>query len=196
MKLTKRRKVFRKVRLRTLFFLAITLASNSFAWFIYTTKVSSNISAKVREWNITFDANGQVVEKTIEINIDSIYPGMETYKQSLTATNSGESNAQITYEIISTNILGDNLVNYNYTNEEIINYLKTNYPFKIEITATNSIIAVDAEEQIDISVSWPYESGDDEKDTYWGNLAYNYHQSNPDTSSIVLVIKISAFQLN
>lgn len=196
MKATKRRKIFKKVRLKTLFLLAIALASNSFAWFIYTTKVSSNISAKVREWNVTFDANGQVVEKTIEINIDSLYPGMDTYNQTLTAANSGESKAQITYEVVSTNILGDNLVNYNYSNEDILNYLKNNYPFTIEISSTNSIIEPNGEEKINITVSWPYESGDDEKDTHWGNLAYNYHQANPGKPSIVLVIKISAVQLN
>ena len=196
MKTTKRRKILKKVRLKTLFLLAITLASNSFAWFIYTTKVSSNISAKVREWNVTFEANGQVVEKTIEINIDSLYPGMDAYNQTLTAANSGESKAQITYEIVSTNILGDNLVNYNYSNEDILNYLKNNYPFTIEISSTNNIIEPNGEEKINITVSWPYESGDDEKDTYWGNLAYNYHQANPGEPSIVLVIKISAIQLN
>ena len=196
MKTTKRRKILKKVRLKTLFLLAITPASNSFAWFIYTTKVSSNISAKVREWNVTFEANGQVVEKTIEINIDSLYPGMNAYNQTLTAANSGESKAQITYEIVSTNILGDNLVNYNYSNEDILNYLKNNYPFTIEISSTNSIIEPNGEEKINITVSWPYESGDDEKDTYWGNLAYNYHQANPGKPSIVLVIKISAIQLN
>lgn len=196
MKTTKRRKILKKVRLKTLFLLSITLASNSFAWFIYTTKVSSNISAKVREWNVTFEANGQVVEKTIEINIDSLYPGMDAYNQTLTAANSGESKAQITYEIVSTNILGDNLVNYNYSNEDILNYLKNNYPFTIEISSTNSIIEPNGEEKINITVSWPYESGDDEKDTYWGNLAYNYHQANPGKPSIVLVIKISAIQLN
>ena len=196
MKTTKRRKIIKKVRLRTLFLLAITLASNSFAWFIYTTKVSSNITAKVREWNVTFDANGQVVEKTIEINVDSLYPGMDTYSQTLTATNTGESKAQIAYEVVSTNILGDNLVNYNYSNEDILNYLKNNYPFTIEILSSKNIIEPNAEEKITITVSWPYESGDDEKDTHWGNLAYNYHQSNPGKSSIVLVIKITAFQLN
>ena len=196
MKTTKRRKILKKVRLKTLFLLAITLASNSFAWFIYTTKVSSNISAKVREWNVTFEANGQVVEKTIEINIDSLYPGMNAYNQTLTAANSGESKAQITYEIVSTNILGDNLVNYNYSNEDILNYLKNNYPFTIEISSTNSIIEPNGEEKINITVSWPYESGDDEKDTYWGNLAYNYQQANPGKPSIVLVIKISSIQLN
>ena len=193
---SKRKKIIKKVKFKTLFLLMITLASNSFAWFIYTTKVSSNISAKVREWNVTFEANGQVVEKTIEINIDSLYPGMNAYNQTLTAANSGESKAQITYEIVSTNILGDNLVNYNYSNEDILNYLKNNYPFTIEISSTNSIIEPNGEEKINITVSWPYESGDDEKDTYWGNLAYNYHQANPGEPSIVLVIKISAIQLN
>ena len=193
---SKRKKIIKKVKFKTLFLLMITLASNSFAWFIYTTKVSSNISAKVREWNVTFEANGQAVEKTIEINIDSLYPGMNAYNQTLTAANSGESKAQITYEIVSTNILGDNLVNYNYSNEDILNYLKNNYPFTIEISSTNSIIEPNGEENINITVSWPYESGDDEKDTYWGNLAYNYHQANPGEPSIVLVIKISAIQLN
>ena len=66
----RKRKIFKKVRLRTIFLLAITLASNSFAWFIYTTKVSSSITAKVREWNVTFDINGAVVEKIIEMNVD------------------------------------------------------------------------------------------------------------------------------
>ena len=46
---SKRKKIIKKVKFKTLFLLMITLASNSFAWFIYTTKVSSNISAKVRE---------------------------------------------------------------------------------------------------------------------------------------------------
>ena len=65
---SKRKKIIKKVKFKTLFLLMITLASNSFAWFIYTTKVSSNISAKVREWNVSFDVNGENVEKTIEIN--------------------------------------------------------------------------------------------------------------------------------
>ena len=62
---SKRKKIIKKVKFKTLFLLMITLASNSFAWFIYTTKVSSNISAKVREWNVSFDVNGENVETTI-----------------------------------------------------------------------------------------------------------------------------------
>ena len=192
---SKRKKLFKKVKLRTIFLLAITLASNSFAWFIYTTKVSSNISAKVREWNVTFDVNGQTVEKTIEINIDSLYPGMESYSQTLTASNSGEARAQITYEVITAKVLGDDLMTLGYTDAEIVNYLRSNYPFSIDFNVSNDIIQSNGEETITISVSWPYESGHDEEDTKWGSLAYTYHQNYPDIPSIDLSIKITAYQI-
>ena len=192
---SKRKKLFKKVKLRTIFLLAITLASNSFAWFIYTTKVSSNISAKVREWNVTFDVNGQTVEKTIEINIDSLYPGMESYNQTLTASNSGEARAQITYEGITAKVLGDDLMTLGYTDAEIVNYLRSNYPFSIDFNVSNDIIQSNGEETITISVSWPYESGHDEEDTKWGSLAYTYHQNYPDIPSIDLSIKITAYQI-
>ena len=192
---SKRKKIIKKVKFKTLFLLMITLASNSFAWFIYTTKVSSNISAKVREWNVSFDVNGDNVEKTIEINIDSLYPGMSTYTQTLTASNSGEARAQISYEVIRANILGDDLTGMNYSDIQIINYLRSYYPFSIDFHVSNDIVQSNSEETITISVSWPYESGQDEEDTKWGNLAYTYHSSHPDTPSIDLSIKITAYQI-
>ena len=192
---SKRKKIIKKVKFKTLFLLMITLASNSFAWFIYTTKVSSNISAKVREWNVSFDVNGENVEKTIEINIDSLYPGMSTYTQTLTASNSGEARAQISYEVIRANILGDDLTSMNYSDIQIINYLRSYYPFSIDFHVSNDIVQANSEETVTISVSWPYESGQDEEDTKWGNLAYTYHSSHPDTPSIDLSIKITAYQI-
>ena len=192
---SKRKKIIKKVKFKTLFLLMITLASNSFAWFIYTTKVSSNISAKVREWNVSFDVNGENVEKTIEINIDSLYPGMSTYTQTLTASNSGEARAQISYEVIRANILGDDLTGMNYSDIQIINYLRSYYHFSIDFNVSNDIVQANSEETITISVSWPYESGQDEEDTKWGNLAYTYHSSHPDTPSIDLSIKITAYQI-
>ena len=192
---SKRKKIIKKVKFKTLFLLMITLASNSFAWFIYTTKVSSNISAKVREWNVSFDVNGENVEKTIEINIDSLYPGMSTYTQTLTASNSGEARAQISYEVIRANILGDDLTGMNYSDIQIINYLRSYYPFSIDFHVSNDIVQSNSEETITISVSWPYESGQDEEDTKWGNLAYTYHSSHPDIPSIDLSIKITAYQI-
>ena len=192
----RKRKIFKKVRLRTIFLLAITLASNSFAWFIYTTKVSSSITAKVREWNVTFDINGAVVEKIIEMNVDSLYPGMPTYSQTLTASNSGGAKAEITYEIVKADVLGTDLMALGYDNNHLFNYLANNYPFSITLTVSNPIINLHSEENITISVSWPYESGDDETDTYWGTEAHAFHTANPDTPSISLIIKITAYQVN
>ena len=192
----RKRKIFKKVRLRTIFLLAITLASNSFAWFIYTTKVSSSITAKVREWNVTFDINGAVVEKIIEMNVDSLYPGMPTYSQTLTASNSGGAKAEITYEIVKADVLGTGLMALGYDNNRLFNYLANNYPFSITLTVSNPIINLHSEENITISVSWPYESGDDETDTYWGTEAHAFHTANPDTPSISLIIKITAYQIN
>ena len=192
---SKRKKIIKKVKFKTLFLLMITLASNSFAWFINTTKVSINIIAKVREWKVSFDVNGENVEKTIEINIDSLYPGMSTYTQTLTASNSGEARAQISYEVIRANILGDDLTGMNYSDIQIINYLRSYYPFSIDFHVSNDIVQSNSEETITISVSWPYESGQDEEDTKWGNLAYTYHSSHPDTPSIDLSIKITAYQI-
>ena len=49
---SKLKKIFRvlkkRVKLRTLLFLALALAVNSFAWFIYANKVDSGIGAKVK----------------------------------------------------------------------------------------------------------------------------------------------------
>ncbi|MGN1378891.1 MAG: hypothetical protein ACI4XR_00600 [Bacilli bacterium] len=196
MNIKKIKKIFKKIRFKTLFLLAITLASNSFAWFIYTTEVSSNITTKVREWKVTFDADGENIEKEITINIDSLYPGMEDYSETLTASNSGESKATIIYELKEATILGDDLMTLNLENNALIEYLKTAFPFKIDISSSNDVIDIGKSESITIRVYWPYESGNDELDTQWGNRAYDYHEANPDSPSITLVLKISATQAN
>ena len=92
----KRKKRKRRIRVRTLFFLFLTLASNSFAWFIYSTKVSNSITAKVRSWHVNFNVGGgETTEEYIEVNIDDIYPGMQPFYQELKASNDGESDAKI-----------------------------------------------------------------------------------------------------
>lgn len=189
-------KVKRKIRLQTIFLLAILLASNSFAWFIYSTKVSNSITAKVRSWSVNFEiGTGSTTEEYIEIVVDSLYPGMNDYNKYLKAVNRGESDAVISYKVETATILGTSLLNQNLTDNEIISKLKRDYPFKINFDITNTEIkAHGGEETITININWPYESGDDEKDTYWGNLAYNYHNENPSLPSIKLIVKITAIQ--
>lgn len=189
-------KVKRKLRLQTIFLLAILLASNSFAWFVYSTKVSNSITAKVKGWNVNFEiGTGASAEEYIEIVIDSLYPGMEDYNKTLKAVNHGESDAVISYSVEEALVLGDNLLNLDLSSDGILDKLRNDYPFKINFNMSNSEIkAGGGEASITINITWPYESGDDEKDTYWGMLAYNYHNTNPDTPSIKLIVKITAVQ--
>ena len=189
-------KVKRKLRLQTIFLLAILLASNSFAWFVYSTKVSNSITAKVKGWNVNFEiGTGASAEEYIEIVVDSLYPGMEDYNKTLKAVNHGESDAVITYSVEEALVLGDNLLNLDLSSDQILNKLRNDYPFKINFNMSSSEIKANGgEASITINITWPYESGDDEKDTYWGMLAYNYHVANPDSPSIKLLVKITAIQ--
>ena len=62
----KRKKLKRRIRRSTLFFLIIALITNSFAWFIYTNKVSNSINTHVKSWKVTFDQDGNPLEDTVE----------------------------------------------------------------------------------------------------------------------------------
>lgn len=183
--------------MRTLFFLFLTLASNSFAWFIYSTKVSNNITAKVKSWHVNFEVDsGGDISEYIEVNIDSVFPGMEEFHKEVTAVNNGEVDAKISYEIVSARIFDDDLIERGMSSLDIINSFKNDYPFVLSIGSSNNVIAANGgEEVIFISFSWDYESGNDIEDTKWGNRAYDYHLNNPDSPSISLLIKVSAIQI-
>lgn len=45
-----------------------------------------------------------------------------------------------------------------------------------------------------ITLEWPFESGNDEADTIWGNRAYEYYSLNPGKNSIELKLKLIATQ--
>ena len=187
----------KRIRIRTILFLALALSCNSFAWFVYTSKVSNSITANVKAWRVEFESQENEAIEYIDFNIDSIYPGMEEYNNSITVTNQGESDAKIIYEIVYMNILGTEYKDEKYSSTEMLEILKANYPFQIDLSVSNTIIAAKTgKEYFRVKVSWSFESGNDELDTYWGNLAYHFKEKNPDLPGISLKIKLSASQLN
>lgn len=189
--------IFKRTKLSTLLLVAITFASNSFAWFVYATKVSSGVTAHVRAWNIMFSANDNMIEEFVEFTIPTIEPGMDDYTDSITAYNKGEHSATVSYEIVSAEILG---VEYRVdgttlTSDMLENKLTSDFPFKITMAISNEYMEQEnGMSTFSINVSWPYESGDDAVDTYWGVKSYEYNSNNPDADSIKLNIKISAIQ--
>ena len=191
-------KIIRKrVKLSTLIMLIVTFSSSTFAWFIYATKVESGISAHVRAWNVLFKVGDEEIVETINFDISEIYPGMDTYTDSVDVSNTGETSALLSYEITSYTIYG---VKYEasstLTSEQLKNSLLNDYPFRIVISLSNYTIRPSSKESFSINVIWPFESGDDDADTDWGQRAYTYNKNYPDLPSIVVELKVSAVQTN
>ena len=197
-------KIIKKVGPLRLIFLIVLIVSNSFAWFIYSTKINSNVSVHVRSWNIVFEANNTPVSNTVNISVDSVYPGMDDYSYVIRAYNNSEVTARLTYKLLEANVLGTSYVTTDgraelgespqatdISSSELESILANDYPFTISIDISNDLIdEEDGLEEYSLNVVWPYESNDDETDTYWGVEAYNYKESNPGEPSITLKIKI------
>lgn len=185
-------KLKKRIRKRTLFFLIIALMANTFAWFIYSNKVSNSITTGVKSWKITFDQDGQTLEQNVEFNFDDIYPGVNNQEKSIDITNNGEMKAYITYKLESVQIFDEIYTIDNYSSLELENILKNNYPFKIVFSNDDEINIGDTA-SFKVSLSWPFESGDDEKDTYYGKKSFEFKQNSME-EQIKIKVKIKASQ--
>ena len=193
-------KVLKKIKLRNLIILVLLLAFNTFAWFIYATRVSLDLSAHVSSWNVEFVSGSEEITTNMEIVVDRIYPGMENFERTIEVHNKGETPAILTYEIQTLKIMEETFEvseETGITSEDLQNKIETEYPFKIDInTGDENIIEGNKQGNFKITIDWPFESGDDEVDTYWGNKAYEYYSLNPGSKSIVLKLELIATQQN
>lgn len=201
----KRRHIIKPSRL---VFLIVLLAGNTFAWFIYATKINTDVSVHVRAWNIVFEAGENELSNDVQLTVDSIYPGMEDYEYEIRAYNHSEVSASMTYQILSARIFDDEYITAEEkqslgltvdgdepTSEEIEEMLAEDFPFTITFaTSSSTILQGSGYETYTLSVVWPYESDDDETDTLWGSNAYTYKESNPTSPSIALKIRITIIQ--
>lgn len=184
----------KKLRRRTLFFLILTLMANTFAWFIYSNKVSNNITTGVKSWKINFKQDGVDIVNNVEFKIDSIYPGMPDYTNSLSITNIGETAANISYEVEEIKILDEFYNSDMYSSTDLINRLKDNYPFKMNFSINNQEVGTGQTSEFTFSLVWPYESGHDEADTYWGKKSASFKEQYPNKEQIAIKVKIIAGQ--
>lgn len=188
-------RIIKKVKLKTLILLIVLLSFNSYAWFIYATKVSGGLTAHITSWNVKFKAGEEEITTNVVFEVDRIYPGMEKQTKRLTAFNEGEMKAILSYEIKKIRILTDEyIVNEDFTQEDLIEMLN-NYPFKLifEIDNTN-LNQENGSADFDVSLTWAFESGNDALDTTWGEKAYEYNKQNPGMSSIYVEVDVKAVQ--
>ncbi|NMA51306.1 MAG: hypothetical protein GX951_05645 [Mollicutes bacterium] len=196
--------VKKKVKVSHIVILIILLISNTFAWFIYNEKVEGNINVRVRSWRILMESDSQQITDYIDIEVDSIYPGMDDYEKEIEIQNLSDISANVTYTLLEGNIL-----NYNFktiegraeageapdpddlSSADMIASLEEDYPFTISFTLTNTIIEQEyGVATFTVGIVWPYEGGDDAADTTWGKNAYDYKVLYPTLPSISLKLKI------
>ena len=198
------KKVLKQIGPLRLIFFIILLAGNTFAWFIYTTKVDTSVSVHVKSWNVTFQAAESEVSSSLNIDVGDIYPGMEDYEYTVTAYNRSEVSASLSYTVLEATILGtqyltvegraeagEDPVATDLTGAQLLTKLANDYPFTITFGITGSNLnAGNGAEDCTLTVEWPYEQNDDEEDTYWGIQAAQYKEAHPNLPSITMRIKL------
>lgn len=201
--MNKRRRVYVKLNLLSLFFFAVSLTSITLAWFAYSGIASVDTEIDVKAWYIEFQKDNTAVTNNIVISLSDIYPGMDTVSEKVDINNMGDSDAEISYKIESARILDEDLVGLDPLALE--DKLSHDYPFHLNINLSNNYAtSKDGHSQIEVSVSWPLDSDNDEVDSEWGNRAFAFQKSESDKfnldpnyqirSSLKVVISVKAEQ--
>lgn len=177
-----------------LLFAIVLISINAYAWFTYVTRVDTSISAKVRSWNVMFQVHDNNIAHDVTFDVTDIYPGMTTYQDYASIVNNGESGGEVYFVIKRVQIFDDVYTSSDYTNEQLLSILEDNYPFKITLALSNSYVAAGRTELFTFNIAWPYESGDDVTDTYWGNYAYTYLNNHPGASCISIATEVRVDQ--
>lgn len=190
-------RILKKIKIKNIIILILLLIFNTYAWFIYATKASSSIDVHISSWNVEFTVGEDETVTNILIEVERVYPGMENFEKNISVRNRGEIKAQLDYDIISLKIMDESYtIGENMTSEELENKMKTDYPFKINVIKDDTELRAGTGEGIfSVTVEWPFESGDDELDTVWGNKAYDYYLLNPGEKSIEIEVKLTAKQI-
>ena len=201
--------ILKRIKISHLIILTVLLAANSYAWFIYVNNVSNKLDVHVRAWKVDFEDDGQVVEE-VNVEVQNAYPGMANFSKSVLAHNYSDLTATASYKVLYANIMGteywsaegkadagQQLSGTEPTSAQLETMLTTNYPFVFGFNLSNtSLAALTGTATYTVSLQWPYDSGDDEADTYWGVTAYDYREDNPGDPCIELKIKIYITQDN
>lgn len=202
-------KLYLRLNLLSLFFVAVSFISVTLAWFVYSGLSTVSTEVNVKAWYIELTKDDEVVSNNIVISLDDIYPGMETIEEEIKIKNLGDSDAQVKYEIASARILDDPTDDYvtnELTSSEYIeDIISHEYPFHINMDISKKFIVAGTDEAtFKVSISWPLDSGDDALDSEWGTKAYKFKQEEQNKkdldpsyqirAAIKIDIKLSAEQ--
>ena len=191
--------ILKRIRLSSLLLLIVLLSFSSYAWMVFVTKVSTGLSAHVTAWDFDFKLGEDTVTTEIIFEVDQIYPGMDDFVQQVSVTNNGELNGEITYEIKKIEILGTTYeTSTTVTSDDLLDMMETDFPFKLSVEVEGedgNIIPIDETKNVSIKLVWPFESGNDELDTKWGQDAYEYYERSSENTCIHIELLLKVRQI-
>lgn len=191
--------IIKRIRLSSLLLLIVLFAFGSYSWMVFVTKVSTGLSAHVTAWDFDFVSGDDEVSTEIIFNVDQIYPGMDDFLQVVTIKNNGELAGELTFEIKKMVILGQTYEqSETITAQDLMDMMKNDFPFEITVSVDgqdNNIIGVGGATNVNIKLIWPFESGNDELDTKWGEDAYEFYKNNPDGTSVHIELLLKIMQI-
>lgn len=140
----------------SIFLALFTLGVNIFAWFVFTTSASVGLDATVASWDVEFRDNQDQAMQNFTISVTKMKPGMPDFTKSIYIYNRSDVEADFIYEVTSFTLLGHTIQLAD--NATMINYLRTNYPFSINLNPSKVILSANDNLQFDVVISWPYDS--------------------------------------
>lgn len=178
----------KKIKFRSILMLVFLFGVNAYAWFVYMSNASVNLSSDVATWNVTF-FDGTEEVKDLEIKTGNIYPGMETFSKQFKIKNKSDTKATFHYQIENLQILGNDI-----EVEDKETYLKELLPFQVTLVPSKTELDENDTLVFDIKIDWPYESENSYYkvlDLYQYKENFNYYEKTDSGYSKVTVSEIS-----
>lgn len=201
------------IKAKSIIFVILTLLVNTYAWFIYSSMVSTSLQMHIKGWNFSIT---NLEDEEFIFQVEEVYPGMETSEKIMKAENKGETGSSVRCEFSSIRVfnntvsVGDpildasgNQTGATHTSDTLYQLLKS-YPFKTSIyfgadeyVGTPIVIPQNSNLDIKFSIGWDYEIAGDEAaiaaqdaiDTQWGEDAYEF-KNTPGNNEYCVEVKL------
>ncbi len=190
------RKALLKRKYFSIFLALFTLGVNIFAWFVFTTTARLELDATVASWDVQFRDNSGEEMQSFVVDITKMKPGMDDYTKTIMINNRSDVEAEFIYEITSFELLGYSIQMSD--SSAMINYLRNNYPFSVQLNASKDVLSASEEIQFDVSLTWPYESATEiyykQDDVYEYDSSLPYYRLSGGIYSIYNVPNASTYE--
>lgn len=169
-----------RINITSIFFFVLSLISVTLAWFAFSNIVTNNMEVSIKAWNISInDENGEV-NNSLAISLDEFYPGVDTYTKTVSVHNNGDLPGIFSYNIKKIRILDQE---YPIDNDILLNQLSQDFPFAFNFSTDTNHLEPGKTLHLNITISWPLDSGNDMADSDWGNKTAEFLQKEKEKKS-------------